>query len=73
MIQTQLVKMNKNLPPKQPQKASKASEFVDTSADDKQEPQPEKAPNTPEYSGDEQEPVVNYQRCIVMYSTEEEQ
>ena len=39
----------------------------------KQERQPKKAPKLPEYSDDEQGPAGNYQRCIVMYSTEDEQ
>ena len=39
----------------------------------KQERQPKKAPKLPEYSDDKQGPAGNYQRCIVMYSTEDEQ
>ena len=60
----------------QPKKAPNSPEFVDTDSDDsddEQERQPKKAPKTPEYSGDEQAPAVNHQRCIVMYSTEDEQ
>ena len=38
--------------------------------DDEQERRLKK---TPEYSDDEQRPALNYQRCIVMYSTEDEQ
>ena len=52
------------------QKASKTPEFVDTDTDDEQERRLKK---NPEYSDDEQRPAVNYQRCIVMYSTEDEQ
>ena len=55
---------------KQPQKASKTSEFVDTDTNDEQGRKPKKAL---EYSFGEQGPAVNYQRCIVMYSTEDEQ
>ena len=54
----------------QSQKASKTTEFVDTNMDNEQEQQPNKAPKTPEYSDDEQGLVV---KCIVMYSTEDEQ
>ena len=52
---------------------------VDTDSDDSdndQEPvaeQLQKASKTPEYSDNEQVPAVNYQKCIVMYSTEDEQ
>ena len=55
------------------QKASKALEFVDTGMDVEQERQPKKAPKTPEYSDDEQGSAVNYQRCMVTYSTEDGQ
>ena len=33
----------------------------------------QKNTKNPEYSEDEQGPAVNYIRCIVMYSTEDEQ
>ena len=63
----------------QPKKVPKTPEFVDTDSDDSdndQEPvaeQLQKASKTPEYSDNEQIPAVNYQKCIVMYSTEDEQ
>ena len=55
------------------QKASKTSELIDTDTHDEQEQQPQKASKTIEYSDDEQRPAVNYQRCRVMYSSEDEQ
>ena len=55
---------------KQPQKASKASEFVNKGMDDEQGQQPKKAPKAPGYSGDEQGPTV---KCIMMHSTEDGQ
>ena len=54
-------------------------EFGDTDPDELDDEQgpavkhPKKASRAPEYSGDEQRPAVNYQRCIVMYSAEDEQ
>ena len=55
---------------KQPKKVLKTLEFVDTDSDDEPEQQPKK---TSEYSDDEQVPAVNYQKCIVMCGTEDEQ
>ena len=58
---------------KQLKKRSKTPEFVDTGpddSDDEQERQPKKASKTSEYLDDEQGPAV---KCIVMYSTEDEQ
>ena len=71
---------------KQPQKAPKTPEYVDTYSgdmDDEQGPavkQPKKVLKTPEFADtdsddmdDEKGPAVNYHKCIVMYSTENEQ
>ena len=58
---------------KQPQKVPKTPEFVDTDSDDEQEPTPkhsQKASKASEFVDDEQGPAV---KCIVMYSTEDEQ
>ena len=52
------------------QKALKTAEFVDTGTVDEQGRQPKEAGKISECSDHEQGPVVNYQRCIVMYSTE---
>ena len=45
-------------------------ESFDTDSDGEQKLQPKKVSKTTEYSDDEQEPTV---KCIVMYSTEDEQ
>ena len=74
LIQTQMTQtMNKDVPQNCLKKASKASEFPDTGMGVEQERQPKKAPKPPEYSHGEQGPTVNYQRCIVTYSTEDGQ
>ena len=63
----------------QPKKVPKTPEFVDADSDDsgdEQEPvveQLQKASKISEYSDNEQRLAVNYQRCIVMYSTDDEQ
>ena len=58
---------------KHPKKAPKTPEFAVAGSDeldDKQDRQPKKASKTPGYSDNEQGAAV---KCIVMYSTEDEQ